>query len=311
MMLVLNGWIPKGVKRHRKAGWSRVPARAAVAQQDGRSKMTEDELRALALSLPEPAEQETGGVAAREVAVAAKAPYLYEAGVASDFYDPDGPGLVPYRPSGHARSWPSREPILAMRASTGEPPLASASASNGMASGAAHDGAVATHDLAAIRADLDGSPIIPLFQFASDSDTVLPFYYEGLGLTALEGEPCSRTSGGDEEGVLKYKAGGLILSTHLCRAGGPRPRPRLPSAHFRPWAGEGGRCRLRCDRHPARGSGALGRGRPSVLARGMRSSARSPSSRTAPGTSTSCTSRRLVHRPHRGQRVRELLTTYA
>ena len=40
------------------------------------------------------------------------------------------------------------------------------------------------------------------------------FYHAELGLRALEGGPCSRTSGGDEQGVVKYDSGGVIVATH-------------------------------------------------------------------------------------------------
>jgi len=155
---------------------------------------------------------------ARGVMFATKTPYVYEAGVVGDFYDPDGHHLVLYEPSPEALSWPSGEPIQAIWAGTGEPPLASTSTGHGAGAGRSSNGAVAVQDPPVVRTDLDGSPIIYLFQFVTDTDESLRFYHDGLELVALEGGPCSRTSGGDEEGVVKYGAGGLILSTHHTHA---------------------------------------------------------------------------------------------
>jgi catechol 2,3-dioxygenase-like lactoylglutathione lyase family enzyme len=129
----------------------------------------------------------------------------YEVGAVADFYDPDGHHLVLYEPSEEALTWPSGEKISAVWAVAGEEPFTFDLSTNG------HDHATAT---VGSRTDLAGAPVVYLFFFVTDPDRSLEFYNDHLGLEALEGGPCSRTSGGDEEGVVKYNAGGLILSTH-------------------------------------------------------------------------------------------------
>jgi len=146
---------------------------------------------------------------ARGVEFATREPYVYEAGVVGDFYDPDGHHLVLYEPSDEALTWPSGDQLRSIWTRTGEAPLGSKEHTNGT---------VAVQAPAATRTDLDGSPVIYLFQFVTGTDEAQQFYHERLGLTAVEGGPCSRTSGGDEEGVVKYEAGGLILSTHHTHA---------------------------------------------------------------------------------------------
>jgi predicted enzyme related to lactoylglutathione lyase len=129
----------------------------------------------------------------------------YEAGSVADFYDPDGHHLVLYEPSEQALEWSSGDKVRAIWATTGEP-------SFDFAPPATAGKHVPT--LVRSRSDLAGVPVVYVFQFVDDTDEALRFYHQGLGLEAVEGGPCSRTSGGDEEGVVKYDAGGLLLSTH-------------------------------------------------------------------------------------------------
>jgi hypothetical protein len=62
---------------------------------------------------------------------------------------------------------------------------------------------------------LDGSDIIYTFFFVLDSEQAQRFYHTELGIQALEGGPCSQLSDGDEEGVVKYDTGGMMLTTHF------------------------------------------------------------------------------------------------
>jgi catechol 2,3-dioxygenase-like lactoylglutathione lyase family enzyme len=47
-----------------------------------------------------------------------------------------------------------------------------------------------------------------------DPDEAFDLYAKRLGLIDLEGGPCSRASNADEDGVVKYDTGGVILTTH-------------------------------------------------------------------------------------------------
>jgi catechol 2,3-dioxygenase-like lactoylglutathione lyase family enzyme len=127
----------------------------------------------------------------------------YQPGGIADFYDPDGRWLTLYQPSEEALKWPSGERLRAViearRARRGggtaqrvsQPPLP----------GEAPPG-------------LGDAELIYLFTFVPSSKVAQEFYHDELGLLALEGGPCSRTSGGDEEGVVKYDTGGIIIATH-------------------------------------------------------------------------------------------------
>jgi catechol 2,3-dioxygenase-like lactoylglutathione lyase family enzyme len=65
-----------------------------------------------------------------------------------------------------------------------------------------------------VERGLDGCELIYLFLFVFDAREAQRFYYDTLGLRAVEGGPCSQLSGGDEEGVVKYDGGGVIVATH-------------------------------------------------------------------------------------------------
>jgi predicted enzyme related to lactoylglutathione lyase len=117
--------------------------------------------------------------------------HRYEIGAITDFYDPDGHWFTLYETSEEAMTWPSGDRIQAVRDA------------NNIRHPADGDG---------FR--LNGKPLIYLFLFVRDSDEAFQLYHEDLGIRDLEGGPCSRESTADEEGVVKYDTGGVILTTH-------------------------------------------------------------------------------------------------
>jgi catechol 2,3-dioxygenase-like lactoylglutathione lyase family enzyme len=114
----------------------------------------------------------------------------YQVGTIIDFYDPDGHWLTLYEVSEEALGWPSGERIAALR-----------EARNGR-------GPVAGPTLA-------GSELVYIFFFVPDADEAESFYREFLGLSDLEGGPCSQQTTGDEDGVIKYDTGAPLLTTHF------------------------------------------------------------------------------------------------
>jgi catechol 2,3-dioxygenase-like lactoylglutathione lyase family enzyme len=137
--------------------------------------------------------------------------HRYEIGAITDFYDPDGHWFTLYETSEESLAWPSGDRIQAVRArydgngSSGPKIL---DRSNDAA-----PGGVATRDRLE-DFSLQGAPLIYLFLFVRDPDEAFDVYAKKLGLTDLEGGPCSRASNADEEGVVKYDTGGVILTTH-------------------------------------------------------------------------------------------------
>lgn len=129
----------------------------------------------------------------------------YEVGAIADFYDPDGHWFTLYEPSEEAMGWPSGEKIRTVWNINGRgaaKPVAP-SVVSGSQNGVEKQGIV-----------LDGKPIIYLFLFVKDVDTSFSFYHDGLGLLDLEGGPCSSQSTADDEGVVKYDGGGVMLTSH-------------------------------------------------------------------------------------------------
>ncbi|MGA5299669.1 VOC family protein [Nucisporomicrobium flavum] len=120
--------------------------------------------------------------------------HRYEIGAITDFYDPDGHWFTLYETSEESLTWPSGDRIEAVRA---------LSHRRGESTVAADDGFT-----------LDGKPLIYLFLFVRDADEAFALYSQTLGIRDLEGGPCSRASTADEEGVVKYDTGGIILTTH-------------------------------------------------------------------------------------------------
>lgn len=117
-------------------------------------------------------------------------PVEYEIGKLVDFYDPDNHWFTLYEPSDEAMSWPSGAKIAAVRAN-----------------GNGRNGAGPP--------TLRGAQLIYAFFFVPDADETQTFYHEDLGLRDIEGGPCSQTSRGDEDGVIKYDTGGIMLTTHF------------------------------------------------------------------------------------------------
>jgi catechol 2,3-dioxygenase-like lactoylglutathione lyase family enzyme len=127
----------------------------------------------------------------------------YQPGGIADFYDPDGRWLTLYQPSEEALTWPSGERLRAVLGARRK-----------------RNGGTTTQRVSLPPAPGEQPPgladaeLIYLFTFVPSSRVAQDFYHEELGLQALEGGPCSRTSGGDEEGVVKYDTGGVIIATH-------------------------------------------------------------------------------------------------
>ena len=121
----------------------------------------------------------------------------YQPGGIADFYDPDGRWLTLYQPSEEALHWPSGERLQAVVAAR----RARQRVSRPPQPGEGPPG-------------LADAELIYLFTFVPSSQVAQAFYHDELGLRALEGGPCSRTSGGDEDGVVKYDTGGVIVATH-------------------------------------------------------------------------------------------------
>ena len=127
----------------------------------------------------------------------------YQPGGIADFYDPDGRWLTLYQPSPEALAWPSGERIRAV--------IEARRAGNGGGTSQRVSQAPSDGEEPPGLADAE---LIYLFTFVPSSKVAQQFYHEELGLRPLEGGPCSRTSGGDEDGVVKYDTGGTIIATH-------------------------------------------------------------------------------------------------
>lgn len=127
----------------------------------------------------------------------------YQPGGIADFYDPDGRWLTLYEPSPEALSWPSGERIRAV--------LEARRQRNG---GETAQRVSLPPEPGAEPPGLGEAELIYLFSFVPDSRAAQDFYHVALGLQSLEGGPCSQTSNGDEDGVVKWDTGGLMIATH-------------------------------------------------------------------------------------------------
>jgi len=130
----------------------------------------------------------------------------YEIGSVVDFYDPNGHRLMLYEPSLKSMNSSSGPKVRAVWAATGRgrsdfigtPRWPSASTVEDME-----------------RFGLDGKPLLYFFVFVKDAQKALDFYKGVLALRSIEETHCcSDTCPGNTKGVVKYDAGGVILSTH-------------------------------------------------------------------------------------------------
>jgi predicted enzyme related to lactoylglutathione lyase len=127
----------------------------------------------------------------------------YEIGLVTDFYDPNGHRLMIYQPSTVALSWPSADKLRDVWRAAG----VGGSELIGPAARAPEPGASAR--------GLDGKPLVYLFMFVPSSDEAFAFYQGSLGLRALERVHCCNPACPPEEkGIVKYDAGGMLLTTH-------------------------------------------------------------------------------------------------
>lgn len=116
--------------------------------------------------------------------------HRYEIGAITDFYDPDNHWFTIYETSDESLTWPSGDRIQAVRQ--------------------VHVNGYGDRE----KFTLAGKPLIYLFLFVRDPDDAARLYSDHLGIRDIEGGPCSRASTADEEGVIKYDTGGLMLATH-------------------------------------------------------------------------------------------------
>jgi catechol 2,3-dioxygenase-like lactoylglutathione lyase family enzyme len=129
-----------------------------------------------------------------------------EPGEIAHFYDPDGHWFTLYEPNEEALSWPSGQRVRAlMNAKQTRNANGSTRQSSSESSGATGNG----------WKGLDGCEIVYTFLFVRNVAETQVFYHDDLGLRDIEGGPCSQTSTADDEGVVKYDGGGVLLSTHM------------------------------------------------------------------------------------------------
>ena len=121
----------------------------------------------------------------------------YQPGGIADFYDPDGHWLTLYEPSKEAMSWPSGDRIRAVLRARHQ-----------------RNRALGVDATTAVESGLRYSDLFYEFFFVPDPEETRRFYYDTLGIRALEGGPCSQACNGDEQGVIKYDTGGFVLTTH-------------------------------------------------------------------------------------------------
>ena len=108
------------------------------------------------------------------------------AGAMADFYDPDGHWFSLYEVSDAALSWPSARKIRKLRhAATAEGRLG------------------------------PGAPeLLYVFLYVRDLHATEKFYQGTLGLVPVEVNTCHRGMTNMADGVVKYDAGGVLLTTH-------------------------------------------------------------------------------------------------
>lgn len=144
----------------------------------------------------------------------------YSVGKTTDFYDPDGHWFSLYEPSATAMSWPSGEKIRTLRRLNHAHEMG---ANGGPSAGNTPDGLLN-------GMTLDGHELIYLFLFVQDPDATLAFYHETLGFEAIEGGPCRRVPTSAPRGVVKYDAGGTLLTTHHVEGDAAAAKYRVSTA---------------------------------------------------------------------------------
>jgi catechol 2,3-dioxygenase-like lactoylglutathione lyase family enzyme len=125
----------------------------------------------------------------------------YVIGATTGFHDSDGHRISLYEPSPMSMAWPSGDKIRELLRAAGKDPAA-------YGAGAAAPGGAGA-------AGLGGSELVYLFLFVPDAEEAIGFYHRVLGLPYLECRACRRGSTEHQQGVVKYDAGGLMLTTHL------------------------------------------------------------------------------------------------
>jgi catechol 2,3-dioxygenase-like lactoylglutathione lyase family enzyme len=129
----------------------------------------------------------------------------YEIGAVMDFYDPDGHRLMLYEPSQHALETPAGSKIRALWRASG----AGSASRIGLPATSVDDPDELT------RLGFHGKPLIYLFHFIKALAPSLNFMEGVLGLEAVHRSPCCNHGCPDEQNaVVKYEGGGLLLSTH-------------------------------------------------------------------------------------------------
>jgi predicted enzyme related to lactoylglutathione lyase len=129
----------------------------------------------------------------------------YEIGSVIDFYDANGHRLMLYEPSPHALETPAGDKIRALWRTKG--------IGSGRLIGPP---AVSVEDPVELtRLGFHGKPLIYLFHFIKEIPPSMGFMEDVLGLEAMHRTPCCNSGCPDEQNaVVKYEAGGLLLSTH-------------------------------------------------------------------------------------------------
>jgi catechol 2,3-dioxygenase-like lactoylglutathione lyase family enzyme len=122
----------------------------------------------------------------------------YEIGATATFYDPDGHYLLLYEPSEESMTWPSGDKIREiLAADSRDHTILRVLEQHRSAAGTAPAG----------KSILGDSKMLYIFNFVTDLERAKDFYAGKLGLEVLEED--------EGVGVVKYDAGGILLSTHL------------------------------------------------------------------------------------------------
>jgi predicted enzyme related to lactoylglutathione lyase len=129
----------------------------------------------------------------------------YEIGAIADFYDPDGHWLTLYQPSSTAMGWPSGAKIRAIQGARRAVQPVGAAQGQGSADGVGAGGKDFT---------MDCKELLYIFMFVRNANSTCEFYRDKLGLLHLEGGPCSQGLTSEDDGVVKYDAGGVMIATH-------------------------------------------------------------------------------------------------